>query len=111
MNGFAVRPVVFNVITILAMVLALYWTLTYPPEGFRPLLEEVAAENPGQVDEALLDTLQAGEDAREQGFNLGVIVMVIAIISNIAANYLGRQRQQENAARVAELEAQLARRQ
>lgn len=110
MNNFAVRPVVFNVITIAAMVFALNWTLNYPPDAFSPLLEQAAAEAPGMVDEAMVVSLQDTEALRVQGFNMGVIVMIIAILSNIVANYLGRQRQRQNLERIAELEAKLARR-
>ena len=110
MKSPVVRPVVFNVITVVAMMLALFWLLTMPPEATGPLLEQVEVET-GLVDDALLVSLQENVVARAQATNVVVIAMIVAILSNIVANYLGRQRQKTNLARIAALETRLGQRQ
>ena len=95
-----------NIITIVALLVALTHVLSDPREPVGLMLQEVTAGT-DLVDESLLSDIRENVDIRAQLTNVTAIVMIVAILSNIAANYLGRQRQKENAARIRELEARL----
>lgn len=112
MKGKLLPPVVFNAITIVAMLFALSQMVTEVPRLLANstmimlALEELAQES-DQVDESLIATFAADQDQRTGLFNEIIVVMVIAIVANVIANYLGRGRHFANTARIRELEAEL----
>ena len=96
MNDSLMQPVVFNIITIVALLFSLFQVvigesarLTRSAEAIL-LLEEL-------VDRAM----------RKRLANYLKVTMVIAILANVVANYLGRGRHFTNTARIRELEAEL----
>ena len=112
MKGKLLQPVVFNVITIVAMLYGLTLGFVRGPRvlssstGFTLTLAELAqAGEP--ADEELVATFAADEDLRRGLFNQVLLAMVIAILANVVANYLGRGRQHANSAMIRELEAEL----
>ena len=112
MKGKLLQPVVFNAITIVAMLLALSQLalgapgrVTRTAEAIQ-LLEQLAEEG-ALVDETLVTGLEADRAWRVQFANNVIVTMVIAILANIAANFLGRGRHHTNTSRIRELEAEL----
>ena len=69
-------------------------------------LEELAEES-DLVDETVVSSLVADQEQRRGIFTDVIVVMVIAILANVVANYLGRGRHHANTARIRELEAEL----
>ena len=112
MNGKLLPPVVFNAITIVAMLYALSQIVVDGPRlrssttGITLALQELAQESE-LVDEALVSSFVADQKQRRGLFNEIIVVMVIAILANVAANYFGRGRQRANTTRIRELEAEL----
>ena len=112
MNSSAIlRPVVFNIIAIVAMVISLALMLAdsaflsgETTEGL--LIEELSTET-DLVDESLVRVVQENRAGRSQIANIWLVVIIVTILASIVANYLGRQRQLENLERIRELEAQL----
>ncbi len=112
MNDTLIQPVVFNVITIVAMLFSLFQIVT--GESVRltrsaeaiVLLEELA-EDGVLEDDAIVSSLSADRDMRTRLANYLIVTMVIAILANVVANYLGRGRHFANTARIRELEAEL----
>ena len=108
-----IRPVVFNVITIAALLIALVQLVLVSPMYTMPataeaiqLLVELAQESDA-VEETLI-ALLAGDVSRRKWLGNGMIVtMGIAILANGIANYLGRGRQRMNQDRIRQLEAEL----
>ena len=108
-----IRPVVFNVITIAALLIALaqlvlvfpMYTMPATTEAIQ-LLGELAQESDA-VEETLIELL-ANDLVRRKWLGNGMIVtMCIAILANVIANHLGRGRQRMNQARIRQLEADL----
>ena len=112
MNDTLIQPVVFNVITIVAMLFSLFQIVT--GESVRltrsaeaiVLLEELA-EDGVLEDDAIVSRISADRDMRTRLANYLIVTMVIAILANVVANYLGRGRHFTNTARIRELEAEL----
>ena len=112
MNDTLIQPVVFNVITIVAMLFSLFQIVT--GESVRltrsaeaiVLLEELA-EDGVLEDDAIVSSLSADRDMRTRLANYLIVTMVIAILANVVANYLGRGRHFTNLSRIRELEAEL----
>ena len=108
-----IRPVVFNVITIAALLIALAQSVLVFPLYTMPatteasqLLVELAQENDA-VGETLIELL-ANDLMRRRWFgNSMIVTMGIAILANVIANSLGRGRQRVNQARIRQLEAEL----
>ncbi len=106
------QPVVFNVITIVAMLYGLTLGVVRGP-GLLSSSTEITltlaelAQTGEPVDEDLVATFAADQDLRTGLLNQVLVAMVIAILANVVANYLGRGRQHENSARIRELEAEL----
>lgn len=117
MKDGVVRPVVFNVVTIAALLFSLLQLLFLAPERATAttdeaieILGELAGEGDG-VYESLRARLQTDKQ-RRQVLSTGLILtMVIAISANIVANRFGRERQHTNLARIRQLETQLKREQ
>lgn len=112
MTGKLVQPVLFNVITIVAMLFSLFQVVSGSSERITrtgeaiQLLEQLADE--GVLED---DTIVSGLVA-DQEMWLGlstylIVTMIIAILANVIANYLGRGRQHANSVRIRELEAEL----
>ena len=112
MNSKLLQPVVFNAITIVAMLYALSQLVIEGPRllasstEITMTLEELALESE-LVDENLIATFAADQEQRRGLFNEIIVVMAIAIVANVVANYLGRGRHHANTARIRELEAEL----
>ena len=112
MNG-RIRPVVFNVITIAALLIALVQLVLISPMYAMPATTEAAqllvalSQESDAVEESLI-TLLANDLMRRKWLGNGMIVtMGIAILANVIANYLGRGRQRVNQGRIRQLEAEL----
>jgi acyl-CoA hydrolase len=108
-----IRPVVFNVVTIAALLIALVQLVLVSPMYTMPataeaiqLLAELARENEA-VDESLITLLENDVMRRRLLGNGMIVTMGIAILANVVANYLGRGRQRMNLGRIRRLEAEL----
>ena len=108
-----IRPVVFNVVTIAALLIALVQLVLVSPMYTMPataeaiqLLAELARENEA-VDESVITLLENDVMRRRLLGNGMMITMGIAIVANVVANYLGRGRQRMNVDRIRRLEAEL----
>jgi len=108
-----IRPVVFNVITIAALLIALAQLVLVFPMYAMPatteaiqLFEELAQESDA-VEETLIELLENDLVRRKWLGNGMIVTMCIAILANVIANYLGRGRQRMNQARIRQLEADL----
>lgn len=110
MKGKLFQPVLFNLITIMAMLFLLFQLaeLAYTTgaadiiESYAALVEEGAIE-----DEGLSARLEADENLRPRLAVYILATLMIAILANVVANYLGRGRHFENTARIRELEAEI----
>ena len=110
MKGQLFQPVVFNLITIVGMLFLLFQLVesvrrTGPAditESYADLVEEGAIE-----DEGLSARLEAEENLRLRVAVYILATLMIAILANVVANYLGRGRHFENTARIRELEAEI----
>ncbi len=106
------RPVIFNIVTIAALLLCLAQTLTAPArmmsattEAIQLILEH--APESDAVDETSSLRL-ATDQAWRQRFNISMsATALIAILANVIANHLGRRRQRVNQDRIRQLEAEL----
>ena len=108
-----IRPVVFNVVTIAALLIALVQLVLVSPMYTMPataeaiqLLAELARENEA-VDETVITLLENDVMRRRLLGNGMIVTMGIAILANVVANYLGRGRQRMNVDRIRRLEAEL----
>ena len=94
MKGNLLQPVVFNIITIVAMLYALGQLIFEGPQlltsttGLIVMLDELAEES-DLVDENVVSSFTADQEQRSALFNNVIVVMVIAIVANVVANYLG----------------------
>ena len=112
MGSFIRLPVVFNAITIVAMLFSLIQVITGNSGGATGTAEAVQAlkklqEEGVTVDDSVIAGLNADQQTRSQLANLLIAAMVIAIVANLIANYLGRGRHTTNLARIRELEEEL----
>lgn len=112
MNDSLMQPVVFNIITIVALLFSLFQVvigesarLTRSAEAI--LLLEELVEDGVLEDDAVVSGLTADRAMRTRLANYLIVTMVIAILANVVANYLGRGRHFTNTARIRELEAEL----
>jgi len=104
------QPVLFNLITIAAMLFSLFQLVAVSQRTATSevidLFEALAAE--GVVEDETLSVRLAAE--REQRLRLAnyiLATLLFAILANVVANYLGRGRHFENTARIRELEAEI----
>ena len=104
------QPVLFNLITIVAMLFSLFQLVTVSQRTATndviELFEELGEE--GDIeDETLSLRLAAEQDQRLRLANYLLATLLIAILANVVANYIGRGRHFENTARIRELEAEI----
>jgi len=111
-----IPPTLFNVVTIVAMLLALFQLLTEPALRTTPtmveaiqILEEIVEQDApgGEVGQRLSARLVTDQEQRRWFVNGMIAAIFVAIVSNVVANSLGRGRQRANAARIRDLEAEL----
>ena len=110
MKGKLFQPVLFNLITIVAMVFLLYQLVESAHRtGTAEIIESYAAlvDDGAIEDEGLSARLDAEDDQRLQLVIYIVATLMIAILANVVANYIGRGRHFENTARIRELEAEI----
>ncbi|MCY3719759.1 MAG: hypothetical protein OXG07_09420 [Anaerolineaceae bacterium] len=106
------RPVLYNVITIVALILSVIAlldqgrTLIAETSEVITRLEGVAAESDPAVGEAAA-AISASQQVRGDLYRQALIAMIIAILANVIANYLGRSRQWTNLSRIEALEAEI----
>lgn len=106
------RPVFYNVITIIALILSVMAILDQGRSLIAETaeiivrLEGVAAESNPAVGEAA-SAMRAAQDARGALYRQALIAMIVAIVANVVANYLGRTRQWSNFSRIQALEAEI----
>ena len=104
------QPVLFNLITIAAMLFSLFQLVAVSQRTATneviELFEELAAEG-GIEDETLSVRLAAEQDQRLRLANYILATLMIAILANVVANYIGRGRHHANTARIRELEAEI----
>ena len=110
-----IRPVIFNIITIAALLIALVQLVIVAPGRTTPttteavqLLVELAQESDA-VDETLSVRLATDQERRQWFSSSMIVTMAFAILANVIANHLGRRRQRMNVARIRRLEAELHR--
>ena len=110
MKGRLFQPVLFNLVTIVAMLFSLFQLVAVSQRTATTevieLFEELAAEG-GIEDETLSVRLAAEQDQRLRLANYILATLMIAILANVVANYIGRGRHHENTARIRELEAEI----
>ena len=110
MEGRLLQPVLFNLVTIVAMVFSLILLVTVSQNTATDEvveLFEVLAEEGGIEDATLSVRLAAEQDERLRLANYILATLMIAIFANVVANYLGRGRHFDNTARIRELEAEI----
>lgn len=110
MKAKLLQPVTFNLITIAAMLFSI-GQLVAVSQGTATtdvieLFETLAAA--GEIEDGTLSMRLAAERGRRLRLaNYVLATLMIAILANFAANYVGRGRHFENTARIRELEAEL----
>lgn len=110
MEGRLLQPVLFNLVTIVAMVFSLILLVTVSQRTATDEvveLFELLAEEGGIEDATLSVRLAAEQDQRLRLANYILATLMIAIFANVVANYLGRGRHFDNTARIRELEAEI----
>lgn len=111
MKGKLLQPVVFNVITILAMLVSLAQLVAVANVTST---DEVIAVLDGLIEEGAVEYETLPERLvyeQEQRALLAIYVLtaiMVAILANVIANYIGRGRHFENTARIRELKAELS---
>ncbi len=110
MEGRLFQPVLFNLVTIVAMLVSLFLLVTVSQntatDEVVELFEMLSAE--GGIEDATLSVrLAAEQDERMRLANYVLATLMIAIFANVVANYLGRGRHFDNTARIRELEAEI----
>ncbi len=110
MKGKLFQPVLFNLITIAAMLFSLFQLVAVSQRTATneviELFEVLAAE--GGIEDATLSVrLAAEQDQRLRLANYILATLMIAILANVVANYIGRGRHHANTARIRELEAEI----
>ena len=110
MKGRLLQPVLFNLITIVAMLFSPFQLVTVSQRTSTneviELFEELGEK--GEIaDQTLSVRLAAEQYQRLRLANYLLATLMIAILANVFANYIGRGRQIENTARIRELEAEI----
>lgn len=112
MKGKLLQPVVFNMITIVAMLFSLFQMVTVAKRDevatakAIQLIEEFVEE--GEIEDDGLTLRLAAESQLIAQFEVYIVgTLLIAIMANFMANYFGRGRHFENSGRIRELEAEM----
>ena len=106
------QPVVFNMITIAAMLFSLFQMVAVAKRdevatamAIQHIEEFVEA---GAIEENGLTLRLAAESHQISLFEVYIVgTLLIAVMANVVANYIGRGRHYENLGRIRELEAEL----
>ena len=112
MKGKLLQPVVFNMITIVAMLCSLFQMVAVAKR------DEVATAKAVQLIEEFVEageiadnglTLRLAAESQQIAlFEVYIVgTLLIAIMANVMANYFGRGRHFENSGRIRELEAEM----
>ena len=112
MKGKLFQPVVFNMITIVAMLCSLFQMVAVAKR------DEVATAKAVQLIEAFVEagaiednglTLRLAAESQQIAlFEVYIVgTLLIAVMANVVANYLGRGRHYENRGKIRELEAEM----
>jgi len=106
------QPVVFNLITIVAMLFSLFQLVTVAKRDevatarAVQLIEEFVEE--GAIEDDGLALRLAAESRQIALFEVYIVgTLLLAIMANFVANYIGRGRHYENTGRIRELEAEM----
>ena len=112
MKSRSFQPVQFNMITIVAMLFSLFQMVAVAKRDevatakAIQLIEEFVEE--GQIEDDGLPLRLAAESRQIALFEVYIVgTLLIAILANVVANYIGRGRHYENSARIRELEAEM----
>ncbi len=112
MRGKIFQPVVFNLITIVAMLFSLLQLVTVAKRDevatakAVQLIEEFVEE--GEIEDDGLAVRLATESREIAAFEVYIVgTLLLAIMANFVANYIGRGRHYENTGRIRELEAEM----
>lgn len=110
MKGKIFQPVIFNLITIVAMLFLLYQIVESAHRTGSTEIIEMYDElvNEGDiVDTGLRVRMDAERDQSVKVATYVLVTLMVAILANVVANYIGRGRHFENTARIRELEAEI----
>ena len=107
-----IRPVIFNIITIAASLFCLFHVITAPNRVMPATTEAVQlivehAPESDAVDETLSLRLATDHEWRLRLRNSMSVTVVVVILANVIAYYLGRGRHRMNRDRIRQLEAEL----
>ena len=105
-----IHPILFNIITIAALLLCLTQVITSPDRTMSATSEAIQIlVNHAEENEVAGETLRLATDQEwRRGFNNKMILTaVVAVLANVIANYLGRSRHRANLDRIRNLEATL----
>ncbi len=112
MKGKFFQPVVFNLITIVAMLFSLFQLVAVAKRDevatarAVQLIEEFVEE--GEIEDDGLALRLADESRQIALFEVYIVgTLLLAIMANFVANYIGRGRHYENTGRIRELEAEM----
>ena len=112
MKGKIFQPVVFNLITIVAMLFSLFQLVSVAKRDevatarAVQLIEEFVEE--GEIEDDGLAQRLAAESREIAAFEVYIVgTLLLAIMANFVANYIGRGRHYENTGRIRELEAEM----
>ena len=107
-----IQPVIFNIITIAALLFCLGQVITAPNRVMSATTEAIQlivehAPESDAVDDTLSLRLATDQEWRLR-LNISMsVTAVVAILANVIAYYLGRGRQRMNRDRIRQLEAEL----
>lgn len=106
------QPLVFNVITIVALLFCLFQVFTSRDRMMSATTEAVQLIVEHAPESDAVDETSSLRLATDQEWRMGIsnsmsVTAGIAILANILANYLGRRRQRMNHDRIRQLEAEL----
>ena len=112
MKGKFFQPVVFNMITIVAMLFSLFQIVAVAKRDVVAtakavqLIEEFVEV--GEIEDDGLTLRLADESRQIDLFEVYIVAtLLIAVMANFVANYIGRGRHYENSGRIRELEAEM----
>lgn len=102
-----ILPGIFNIITIVALLFCLAQVIASPARTLPATSEAIQIlVSHAEKNDVMHETLRLADDQEwRRGFNIKMIVTAaVAILANVIANYLGRQRHRTNLDRIRNLE-------